>query len=338
MFDRSKIGQEDSGSRMLKQHVRNELLAGVRLSDREQEARCKDALSLDYWRRLCPQASIGSPDLPIETAISNHQSVENAVNQLRTRGYFNSGPLISQATVALMRECIEAVRNAGWPPVFAFVYDPFWAVTRTPYVVQFLSAVLGSEFNVIMSRVWCYYIAPVRGAAGWPPHADDYRRHQNRLTLWIPVTHATLDNGCMYVVPKDFIYGNRAPAKERLRSASIAGEYCLKLLQDCRALPAAAGSILGWEPQTIHWGSKCHEPTEPRISIGCEFASEGVTPRPHGSDELWPGQPEEPLPGFVQRIRHVALSIRIHHGRDLKAGKFAELAEMLIGSTEPPAR
>jgi hypothetical protein len=42
------------------------------------------------------------------------------------------------------------------------------------------------------------------------------------------------------------------------------------------------------------------------------------------------------LPNFTQRIRHLALSIRIHHGRELKAGKFAELAEKLIKKTELP--
>jgi hypothetical protein len=36
------------------------------------------------------------------------------------------------------------------------------------------------------------------------------------------------------------------------------------------------------------------------------------------------------LPTFEQRVRHVALSIRIHHGRDLMARKFVELAEALI--------
>jgi hypothetical protein len=327
---------EDPTHQMLTRQARNELLAGVRLTDRELNFRYDKAISPDYWRGLCPQVPLETPDILIKTAPVDHCSVEDSVSQFNARGYFKAGPLIPETAVALMRECVEVVRNAGWPPVFAFAYDPFWAITRIPYVVQFLNAVLGPEFNIIMSRVWCYYIPPVRGAAGWAPHADDYRRHQNRLTLWIPLTDATLDNGCMYVVPKDFIYGNGAPAKERLRAASIANDYCLELLQCCRALPAGAGSLLGWDPRTIHWGSKCHEPTAPRISIGCEFASKGVVPRPHKREELWPGQPEGKLPTFTQRIRHVALSIRIHHGRELKAGKFAELAEKLIKETELP--
>ncbi|HEV2169401.1 MAG TPA: phytanoyl-CoA dioxygenase family protein [Candidatus Binatus sp.] len=251
------------------------------------------------------------------------------------RGYFKTDPMISESTVRSMRACVEAVREAGWPPVFAFVYDPFWQVTRIPFVVEFLNKVLGAEFNIIMSRSWCYYIAPIRGAGGWTPHADDYQRPAHRLTLWIPLTDATLDNGCMYVVPKDFAYRGRAPKTERLRSEKISSEYCMELLHSCRAMPATAGSVLGWAPQTIHWGSKCHEPSEPRISIGCEFVSKGVVPRPHRREELFPGQPADLLPKFAQRIRHVALSIRIHHHRELKAGKFIELAEALIEKTQP---
>lgn len=84
----------------------------------------------------------------------------------------------------------------------------------------------------------------------------------------------------------------------------------------------------------IHWGSKCHQPSGPRISIGSEFVSRGVVPRPHVRDELFPGQPAGLLPTLSQRLRHVAKSIRIHHRRELKAGKFLEVAEALI--QKPP--
>lgn len=319
---------------MLKLDVRNELLARARLSDKQLKSRYELAVTPSYWRNLCPQVPLGSSRAVFEKRRLDRQIVEYSANQLGARGYFKTGPQISESTVASMRECVETVREAGWPPVFAFLYDPFWAVTRIPFMVGFLREVLGAEFNIIMSRSWCYYVPPLRGAGGWTPHADDYRRPAHRLTVWIPLTDATLDNGCMYVVPKDFAYGRRVPKTERLRSGTVTSEYCLELLHSCRALPAAAGSVLGWDPQTIHWGSKCQEPSQPRISIGCEFVSKGVVPKPHGRDELFPGQPAGLLPTFSQRLRHVALSIRIHHRRELKAGKFLELAEALIKRAE----
>jgi hypothetical protein len=316
---------------MSKVHALNELLSRARLSDKELRSRNELAINPAYWRQLCPKVPIDSSSEAVaETRQVDRLVVENCANQLSSRGYFKTDPLISELTIRSMRECVEAVRKAGWPPLFAFVYDPFWAVTRIPFMAEFLSTVLGAEFNIIMSRSWCYYIPPSRGAGGWTPHADDYSRPAHRLTTWIPLTDATLDNGCMYVVPKDFAYGGHPPKRERLRSLTVTSEYCLELLHSCRAIPASAGSILGWDPQTIHWGSKCHDPSQPRISIGCEFVSKGVVPRPHERRELFPGQPPGLLPTFAQRVRHIALSIRIHHRRDLVAGKFVELAEELI--------
>jgi hypothetical protein len=315
---------------MPKRSIRDELLARVRLSDKELGSRYELAANPVYWRKLCPHVPLDSAQVLPDAPAVNHQLVESCINQLRTHGYFKTGPIIPESTLASMRGCVEAVRKAGWPPVFAFIYDPFWAVTRVPFVTEFLLADLGDEFNIIMSRVWCYYVPPSRGAGGWTPHADAYSNPANRLTVWIPLTDATLDNGCIYVVPKDFAYGGTPPKRERLRADSVSSDYALDLLHSCKALPAAAGSVLGWDPQTIHWGSKCHEPSDPRISIGCEFVSKGVVPRPHSKEELFQGQPAGVLPTFAQRIRHVALSIRIHHHRDLKAGKFLELAEALI--------
>jgi hypothetical protein len=319
---------------MLKVDIRNELLARARLSDKQAKSRYALAVRPDYWRELCPRVPLDSSRALVESHTRHDQKVEHCANQLSKLGYFKTDPLIPKQIVASMRQCVESVRQAGWPPVFAFLYDPFWAVTRVPFMVEFLGAVLGAEFNIIMSRSWCYYIPPSRGAGGWTPHADAYRKPADRLTVWIPLTDATLDNGCMYVVPKDFAYGSRAPRNERLRAETVSSDYALKLLHSCRALPAAAGSVLGWDPQTIHWGSRCHVPSEPRISIGCEFVSKGVVPKPHRRDELFPGQPPKSLPTFAQRLRHIALSIRIHHRRDLKAGKFLELAEALIETPE----
>ena len=180
----------------------------------------------------------------------------------------------------------------------------------------------------------------MRGAAGWAPHADDYRRHQNRLTLWIPLTDATSDNGWMYVVPKDFIYGNRAPAKESLRAASIANDYCLELLQCCRALPAVADR--SWAGIPNHpLGLEVPRADSTTYQHRMRVCGQGCGASAPQRKELLPGQAEGMLPTFTQRIRHIALSIGIHHCRELKTGKFAELAEKLIkrrNSLSPESR
>lgn len=337
---RAKAGNlgRNAGARIITEPMRNNrardvLLASLHLSRDEFSVRARQATDPDYWRSLSPGIPVDSLNYDIREPAFSHDLVEESLRSLRDHGYFHAGPLVSGPIVKQMRECVEAVKNAGWPTVFAFAYDPFWAVARASFIGEFLSAFLGADFDIIMSRVWCYYIQPIRGAGGWTPHADAYRDYRNRITLWIPLTDATLDNGCMYVIPRDFIDDDRTPADGRLRASSLPSEYCLQLLHSCRALPATAGSILGWDPRTIHWGSKCHAPGEPRISIGCEFVSNGVIPKPHRADELAPGNHGAPLPGFMRRIRNIALSIRIHHDRDLKAARFADLAEELIKRT-----
>ena len=106
---------------MLTRQARNELLAGIRLTDTELKSRYERAISPDYWRGLCPRVPLDSSDVLDETAPLNHSSVEDSVNHFNARGYFKAGPLIPESAIALMRECVEIVRNAGWPPVFAFV-------------------------------------------------------------------------------------------------------------------------------------------------------------------------------------------------------------------------
>jgi hypothetical protein len=98
------------------------------------------------------------------------------------------------------------------------------------------------------------------------------------LTVWIPLNDATLENGCIYVVPREFdsdfdatdkrhAHMNPATEVQRGRSAKIHFP-----LHGVRALPAPAGSLLAWYGNTIHWGSTCSRyATEPRKSIALTF-------------------------------------------------------------------
>ena len=56
---------------------------------------------------------------------------------------------------------------------------------------------------------------PQAGEAGWPPHRDKGRQAlaadgtPTSLTVWIPLTEATPENGCLYILPthRDPVYG-----------------------------------------------------------------------------------------------------------------------------------
>lgn len=316
---------------MAKREILKELLKQIKLSDEELGSRYKRAANAEYWRKLCPEVPLeqGIQRFLKEVAPLELDSIDQLVAQLNDRGYFEAHGLLPRSTTELMTECVRTVTAAGWPAVFAFVYDPFWAVTRVPYLTRLLSTVLGAEYRIMMARCWCYYVPPVRGANGWAPHADAYTANPHRTTVWLPLTDATLDNGCIYVVPKDLAYREGPPDQDPLISESLSRAYCMELLQRCRALPVDAGSVLGWDSQTVHWGSTCHSPKEPRISIGCEFVSKDAVAVPNESNELFPGEPAEMMPGFAQRLRSVGLALQIFGGWELHAKRFGELGKRL---------
>jgi hypothetical protein len=55
---------------------------------------------------------------------------------------------------------------------------------------------------------WAWYIDPLKEEKGWQPHRDrdtmSTTPDPQYCTVWIPLTDATLDNGCMFVLPARF--------------------------------------------------------------------------------------------------------------------------------------
>lgn len=66
--------------------------------------------------------------------------------------------------------------------------------------MRLLSAYLQPDYK-LFPYVWAHYVPP--NSSGWNPHVDtdDTGDGANELTVWLPITDATLDNGCIYVVP-----------------------------------------------------------------------------------------------------------------------------------------
>ena len=109
---------------------------------------------------------------------------------------------------------------------------------------------------------------------------DDEDHHSSPavLNVWIPLNDATNDNGCMYVVPREFDsdfartdghHAHMNPATEVQRGVSSKIHFPL---HGVRALPAPAGSLIAWYGNTIHWGSSCSKyAKDPRKSIALTF-------------------------------------------------------------------
>ncbi|MBK9030423.1 MAG: phytanoyl-CoA dioxygenase family protein [Myxococcales bacterium] len=179
-------------------------------------------------------------------------------------GYFALPSVLDAALVARCHAAVAAAHAASVPTVAAFAYDAPWelAVALAPIV----SAALGAP-AVRQPAFWAWWVGGGGAPGGWAAHRDnpavevDERGAPDGLSVWVPVTDATADNGCMYVVPApwDLQYQNPNATTEILS------------LQTVRALPAPAGSVLGWTPKLLHWGALARPGAPPRVSLSIEY-------------------------------------------------------------------
>jgi len=300
--------------------VLGSLIEEARLRPAEVESRVASALQPRYWASLAPGARGRSG--PALTAAPSGLAVRALARRFAVEGWIGTGPAVSAAVLARMRRCVDAVRAAGWPPVFAFVYEDFWRVVRAPWLRRFLTAVLGAGYRENV-RVWCYRIVPERGCAGWPPHVDG-QVAAGRATVWIPLTDATLENGCIYLVPQDLV-------PPSIGSFATRGEFrhaeVVALLQRSRAVPARAGSVLAWNHGVIHWGATCGRPDEPRVSVAYEFIAAGVEPNPQELPLLDAGPR---IPPLATRLRAIATAILAYDRFEPGLVRYRALAQRLL--------
>jgi ectoine hydroxylase-related dioxygenase (phytanoyl-CoA dioxygenase family) len=85
--------------------------------------------------------------------------------------------------------------------VFRLHRDPiFRAFAERPDLLDAVEAILGSELDCFLSQ----FIFKHPGAMGQPWHQDSYYFPFDRvpqLGVWLAVTEATLENGCLHVLP-----------------------------------------------------------------------------------------------------------------------------------------
>ncbi|MBE9033951.1 phytanoyl-CoA dioxygenase family protein [aff. Roholtiella sp. LEGE 12411] len=225
------------------------------------------AQDINYWRSLNPNLTISDnpfADFQDSSDISKKR-LNDYTLQLREEGYFQTNQLIPSATIQEMNECINQVRKAGFPPIFALVYDVFYQVFD--YFNPILEGVLGSGYKLI-PNFWVYYIDTVDTGKGFEPHRDaeytntiDANGMPTVLTIWITITDANPLNSCMYILPL-----NRDPqyAEAITDLSTPANQFAL---EDVRALPTKAGVLSCWNQYVFHWGSRSSKRAEePRIS------------------------------------------------------------------------
>jgi Phytanoyl-CoA dioxygenase (PhyH) len=300
------------------------LLPRTRLSAAETARRFEEAVSPAYWQALCPHLTVNGDSEPtgIEKQSLSAPEQEKLVRQFRASGYFQSQPLLDHGLLERMCAAIEVLRREDWPEVFAFVYDEFWQITRTPSVGTLLSEALGAAFRPLPHVVVHYVKAEV--GSGWRPHVD-FSDRTDRFTLWVALNDATLAGGCMYLVPRDRV--SLATHQKFIATEQMNHKEIQELLQGSHALPAVAGSFLGWDPDVIHWGTSSSMGAGPRISLSVVYLKAGASPL---ADEL-PLLDPVAVPNFAQRLFSIAKALTYYNIHVLSLRRFADLAGRLRG-------
>lgn len=267
-------------------------------------------LDPDYWRGLNPGLSIsespcdGSPAPVVIESDDRNRYVRN----IREEGYLQTPVLLDANLLGRLRGGIERVVQAGYPSVFACVYDEFYQLFAG--LGGLLEPILGQGCLMVTEGFWAFFVGVGdSGHGGWsaaPPHRDSIGpdpavlagRLPTILNVWIPLTDATPLNSCIYVLPGHLDEWYRT-TERRVQPSEIR-------LQDIRALPAPAGSILAWTSHVLHWGSRSSpQAVAPRMSAAIYFQNRDVSPYDESAMDF-PGR----VP-FELRLHWIARTMRM---------------------------
>eukprot|EP00933_Yihiella_yeosuensis_P027717 TRINITY_DN21603_c0_g1_i1.p1 TRINITY_DN21603_c0_g1~~TRINITY_DN21603_c0_g1_i1.p1 ORF type:complete len:233 (-),score=45.54 TRINITY_DN21603_c0_g1_i1:436-1134(-) len=182
---------------------------------------------------------------------------------------------------------MDSLKERGFPPVFIFMYDQMWLMLLQIFRI---AARLLESSSVEMSLA-CFAWALESGTLtpgvkgkrvgnnfGQPHRDKTYDKCHTEggklrmVTTWVPLVPATMDNGCMYVLPAESDPVLSQPDHPSHKKP----EEDLVLPQGV-ALPCEAGSVLAWKANLVHWGSACAaDVSQPRKSFATAFMLPGT--------------------------------------------------------------
>jgi hypothetical protein len=145
----------------------------------------------------------------------------------------------------------------------------------------------------------------------------------------------------MYVIPRGHdgpeprgLGGRVRESMARSRNAEATDSEALKLLMHARALPAPAGSVLGWGFDVLHWGSARTEGAPPRVSVAYEWLGPDHSPAESDPPLI---DLNDGLPALAERLNLIGKAILAYSKWDPTLLAFVELARQLRAPTAPGA-
>lgn len=302
------------------------LFESMRVPDAELDARIERALDPEYWQALVPGLVVCGAPAPELTpgpplAEAAHRA---AAAHLQGDRYVRLSQLLPLSLTARMHAGVNAVLAADWPAVFTWMYDEFWRVPRIPPLVQLVSGMLGEGY-LQTPYVWTNLVSEQRGADGWPPHVDN-PGPDARVTMWIPLSEATLETGCISLIPPNAIPKELQDAWHDRESFNVV--EMKRLLQATIAFESHPGDVLAWDARIIHWGAPRQSSGAPRVSLSMEFitaAGESTI-----TSKSIPVTSDGPLPSHEDRLRLIARGIVDFNRRELRTSRYEGLARRML--------
>lgn len=309
--------------------VLQQLLKDARITGDRLETAVSRALDVNYWRALVPDFGIERDAPALECMPVDAAAVDAAISAHRVDGYFRLPAAVAPAGIARLNAAIDTIVGAGWPPSFLFMYDEAWLSARSPATNRVLDAILGKGFRQIQ-HVWVHVVKPVPGAFGWRPHLDGST--QNRMTIWLALTDATIDNGCMHVIPRRV---SATPPDLATRFTTPDSQFTrdelTSLLHATHALVAAPGDALGWGYDVIHWGGFAHASGRTRRGFSFEYIAASEEPDDHDGTIV----AMDTLPSFEERVRDVAAGLVAYRTFEPMTDRFTDVAREITKRLSP---
>ena len=190
-------------------------------------------------------------------------------NRMACDGYTIIQNVIPNDILKIFNQAFDQLNAANIQPIGIVTHPLFWNLTAAldPIVKLFLK-----QSYVMLPETWAWDIPQTKDSKGWPVHRKKHFSTVNSdnmprsLSVWIPITPATPENSCMYVLPAcDDPNYPTGPTKYELPVQSI------------RALPANPGDVIVFNHNILHWGSQSSQwAANPRRALAyeCQIASE----------------------------------------------------------------
>lgn len=269
--------------------------------------------NVEFWRSLLPGLHISNNALQqyCKMVSADEEAIRNAGKCFAEDGYFLLDSILPLNTTNMLAGGVTNLVNRGILPVFAYLYDEYWIAFKQ--LTDVLKQIAGDEF-LVLPDFWAWYINKGEGSAGFAPHRDAFELLRGDdgkpilFTIWIPLVNVDTFNSCMHVVPKtrDKNFPDNLNAYET-RDDEIIWDI---RPQDIVALPAAAGSVLGWDANLIHWGGRSTNYAKtPRISYAFYIQRKCSNPIYNSGIDL------NAELSFGLRLRLIATQLKIYSQR-----------------------